>query len=484
MIQKKERYRTYFMLLFDLAAALVSLPTGYELRMALYQHLSNLSPSAVNPALYSLQNYLWFYLITSSIILLFLLGNSGFKPVYRFRDLPGQAILLLEQLVLMAFSLGFISYLFKLEASRSLMLMYLCVLFGLMMATRIITVVYYRSVGMKNGERRVIVIGNSPRIYEIGENISQYADLGFAVVGYVTDSAAEEPRLEAQANPGRVILGPTDSVQQILEEHIVDEVVFASSGNDDLKLFEKIAMLCEEQGIPTRLSLDFFPHSISRTSLDFIENQPFLTFSPVPEQVFVLVVKRIVDIVGALFGILLSIPVFIVVPILIKLTSRGPVVYRQIRCGLYGRKFALFKFRSMIDGAEDVLWEIRHLNEMNGPTFKMRNDPRVTRLGRVLRKTSLDEIPQFFNVLKGDLSLVGPRAPLPEEVREYTRWQRRRLSVKPGITCLWQISGRNEIDFHEWMKLDLKYIDNWSLWLDLKILLLTIPTVLLCRGAR
>jgi len=243
-------------------------------------------------------------------------------------------------------------------------------------------------------------------------------------------------------------------------------------------------MQCEEQGIPTRLPLDFFPHAISQPSLDFIEDQAFLTFSPVPHQIAALMAKRFIDFIGAIVGLIICAPLFLLVPILIKLTSRGPVIYRQIRCGLYGRKFVLYKFRSMIDGAEDVLWEIRHLNEMNGPVFKMRNDPRITPLGRFLRKTSIDEIPQFINVLKGELSLVGPRAPLPDEVREYNRWQRRRLSVKPGLTCLWQISGRNEIDFDEWMKLDLQYIDNWSLWLDLKIILMTFPTVLFCRGAR
>ncbi len=174
----------------------------------------------------------------------------------------------------------------------------------------------------------------------------------------------------------------------------------------------------------------------------------------------------------------------VVIGAMIKLTSRGPVVYSQVRCGLYGRKFVLYKLRSMKDGAEDVLWEIKHLNEMDGPVFKMRNDPRVTPLGRFLRRSSIDEWPQFWNVLKGDMSLVGPRAPLPEEVKEYSRWQRRRLSVKPGITCLWQVSGRNEIDFHEWMKLDLHYNDNWSLLLDVKILLRTFPVVLLGKGAR
>jgi exopolysaccharide biosynthesis polyprenyl glycosylphosphotransferase len=182
--------------------------------------------------------------------------------------------------------------------------------------------------------------------------------------------------------------------------------------------------------------------------------------------------------------LVLLMPLMIVIGLLVKLTSVGPIIYRQVRCGLYGRKFVLYKFRSMHQGAEDVLWEIRHLNEMDGPVFKMRNDPRVTPFGRFLRKSSIDELPQLWNVIKGDMSLVGPRAPLPEEVKEYTRWQRRRLSVKPGITCLWQVSGRNEIDFHEWMKLDLQYIDNWSLLLDLKILLRTFPVVLLGKGAR
>jgi exopolysaccharide biosynthesis polyprenyl glycosylphosphotransferase len=191
-----------------------------------------------------------------------------------------------------------------------------------------------------------------------------------------------------------------------------------------------------------------------------------------------------VDIAGSAIALVVSSPVMLIIAVLVKLTSRGPAIYRQVRCGLYGRRFVLYKFRSMCEGAEDVLWEIKHLNEMDGPVFKMRNDPRVTPFGRILRKSSLDEWPQFWNVLKGDMSLVGPRAPLPEEVKEYSRWQRRRLSVKPGITCLWQVSGRNEIDFQEWMKLDLFYIDNWSLLLDLKILLRTLPVVLMGKGSR
>ena len=210
---------------------------------------------------------------------------------------------------------------------------------------------------------------------------------------------------------------------------------------------------------------------------------PLITYSTVPDHSLSLVAKRLLDCSAAACLLVLTTPIMLVVMLLIKFTSPGSIFYHQIRCGLYGRRFTLTKFRTMIEGAEDKLWEIKHLNEMDGPVFKMRNDPRVTPLGRILRKFSIDELPQLANVLKGEMSLVGPRAPLSEEVKYYSLKQRRRLSVKPGITCLWQVSGRNEIDFQRWMDLDLRYIDQWSLGLDLVILLKTIPAVLKGRGA-
>jgi exopolysaccharide biosynthesis polyprenyl glycosylphosphotransferase len=233
-----------------------------------------------------------------------------------------------------------------------------------------------------------------------------------------------------------------------------------------------------------KVLLNFFPGRIAKLTVEELDGIPVLALSSAPADGGSLVAKRLFDVLVSAALLLLLSPVFVAAAIAIKLDSRGPVFFRQRRVGLNGREFWLYKFRSMYEDAEARRAELEHRNEMVGPAFKLSDDPRVTRVGRLLRKTSLDEAPQFWNVLKGEMSVVGPRPPLPTEVRRYERWQRRRLSVKPGITCTWQISGRNEIDFAEWMELDLRYIDNWSLWHDLEIVLRTIPAVLLGKGAR
>ncbi len=208
-----------------------------------------------------------------------------------------------------------------------------------------------------------------------------------------------------------------------------------------------------------------------------------LTLSSTPNNLLPLLFKRGLDIIVASIALLLFAPFFIIISLLIKLTSEGPVFFIQERCGLNGRRFPMLKFRTMVQDAEVLKANLAGMNEVSGPVFKMKNDPRVTWIGKLLRKSSLDEFPQFLNVLKGEMSVVGPRPPVPSEVKNYDSWQRRRLSMRPGITCVWQISGRSNIGFEEWMRLDLKYIDNWSFWLDLKIIAKTIPIVLLCKGA-
>ena len=248
---------------------------------------------------------------------------------------------------------------------------------------------------------------------------------------------------------------------------------------------ERAILACEVEGIEAWLVADFVRTSIARASVDDFHGKPLLVFRSAPEASWPLIFKRGMDITGAAFGLLILGPlVMLPVAIAIKLTSPGPILFRQQRSGLRGRLFTMLKFRSMVDNAEMLRVELETFNEMSGPVFKMSQDPRVTRIGRFIRRASIDEFPQLWNVLVGDMSLVGPRPPIPGEVEKYDPWHRRRLSMKPGLTCLWQISGRNTIGFDQWMKLDLEYIDNWSLLLDFKILARTIPVVLSGFGAR
>jgi exopolysaccharide biosynthesis polyprenyl glycosylphosphotransferase len=249
---------------------------------------------------------------------------------------------------------------------------------------------------------------------------------------------------------------------------------------------ERAIHACEIEGVEAWLIADFFKTHISQTTLDEFHGRPVLVFRSAPEASWQGFFKQLLDLISAFVFLIILTPLFVAVAIGIRITSPGPVLFRQRRCGLNGRPFTMLKFRSMISDAEQRKQEIAALNEMAGPVFKVTNDPRITPIGRLLRKYSIDEIPQFYNVLRGEMSLVGPR-PLPVDVvpRFDDPAHRRRLSVKPGLTCLWQVSGRNNVsDFKDWVRLDLEYIDNWSLWLDLKILWRTIPVVLLGSGAK
>ena len=278
----------------------------------------------------------------------------------------------------------------------------------------------------------------------------------------------------------------TAELVSFLHQHSVNAVVL-NARHTVFGRIEQAIQACELEGIEAWLVADFFQTRISQTAIDDFCGRPMLVFHSGPQLAsWAGMVKQFIDVIGALaLLIIFGIPMLITALIL-KLTSPGPVFFRQQRAGLNGKPFMMYKFRSMVTNAEQLKHELASLNEMSGPVFKVTNDPRVTKFGRVLRKFSVDEFPQLFNVLLGDMSLVGPR-PLPvEEVNRFDDWaHRRRLSVKPGLTCLWQVGGRNEVsDFKEWVRLDLEYIDHWSLWLDFKILWRTIPVVLLGKGAR
>jgi exopolysaccharide biosynthesis polyprenyl glycosylphosphotransferase len=328
--------------------------------------------------------------------------------------------------------------------------------------------------------KTLLVIGGGQRGEHFAELMSQRKDLGYRLIGFIDN----EEIYGKSTLAGTPWLGGLDKLPEIVAREAIDDVAIALPIKSHYAEIQKMIALLEEQGIAIHLLSDFFPRHLARCqSLEF-EGEPLLFLHSAPPFGWRTEVKRLLDlIVSAVFLILLA-PLFAVIAILIKLDSRGPVFFVQERMGYNKRRFMMIKFRTMVADAEARMQEIEHLNEKEGPIFKMKNDPRITRLGRFLRKTSLDEIPQFINVLLGDMSLVGPR---PLSIRDALKlevsWQKRRFSVRPGLTCIWQVSGRSNLSFEEWMKLDLEYIDHWSLLLDWRILLKTVPAVLTSRGA-
>ncbi len=237
-------------------------------------------------------------------------------------------------------------------------------------------------------------------------------------------------------------------------------------------------------GIQIAVLADFFPMRLAKKRIDTFFDSPLVCYDTGPGQGLAITTKGFLDRFLAAIGLIMASPIMLAAAILVRLTSKGPAVFAQERSGLNGRKFKLYKFRTMVHNADELKRDLLKFNDVDGAAFKMKRDPRITPVGRLLRRTSIDELPQLFNILRGDMSLVGPRPPLAEEVARFELWQRRKLSMKPGLTCLWQINGRSDVSFEQWMKLDLKYIDNWSLWEDAKILARTVPAVFKGTGAR
>ena len=326
-------------------------------------------------------------------------------------------------------------------------------------------------------ERYVLMVGLGERAQRLAASLERSHAYGIRLIGYLADSDAEPVPTHLGGQP----VYPAAQLPLLLESRVIDEVIIAVDQNR-LAALEDMILLCDEDGVRTRVAVDFFPHVNSEVYLDRLDHAPLLTYAAAPHDEIRLLAKRAVDVLLAAAGLLLLAPVLLLVMLLIKVSSPGPTIFRQIRCGLNGRRFVFYKFRSMVANAEELKESLCHLNEKN-IAFKISNDPRLTGLGRYLRRFSIDELPQLWNVLRGDMSLVGPRPAVPEEVEHYQRWQRRRLRMRPGLTCLWALDGRDALDFETWMRKDMEYIDNWSLALDWKIILRTIPRVLSGRGA-
>jgi exopolysaccharide biosynthesis polyprenyl glycosylphosphotransferase len=325
--------------------------------------------------------------------------------------------------------------------------------------------------------RSILIVGTNRRAYDFAHMIEEKRELGYRVIGYVDNNIY-------LSNGGIRLLGTMESFPVIIRNHVIDEVVVTLPVKSCYEKIQKIIQQAEEQGITIRYLSDLFGTKIARLKGEMVEDFSLMTMNCGPQDGWQHLAKQITDIILASTLILLTLPLMLFVAVAIKLTSPGPVFFLQKRVGQNKRQFRLCKFRTMMIGAENMQSELEDRNEMDGPVFKMKNDPRVTKIGRLLRKTSIDELPQLFNVFKGDMSLVGPR-PLP--VRDYNGfnkdWQLRRFSILPGITCTWQINGRNDTAFEKWMKMDMEYIDNWNLSSDFKILIKTIPAVLRRNGA-
>ena len=371
--------------------------------------------------------------------------------------------------VLITIGLVLAVYALRLNVPRWVVVWFGCLSFVLVyLKEEILSSVYKSELAQAQYKRRFILVGARNEIARLRQELENQTDEGIEVAG-------EFDFIEA----------PLQELIELLHEHSASGVI-VSAKQAYFERVESVIKVCELEGVEAWLVADFFGTQISHASLDELFGHPLLVFRTAPETSWQSLAKMLMDFFGALaLLVTLTVPM-LAIALLIKLTSPGPAFFRQKRSGLNGSPFTLYKFRTMVTNAEQFKHELEAMNEMRGPVFKVTNDPRITRIGKWLRRYSLDELPQLFNVLRGEMSLVGPR-PLPvDEVRRFNDLaHRRRLSVKPGITCLWQISGRNQIaDFKEWVRLDLEYIDNWSLWLDVKILLRTIPAVFTATGAK
>ena len=337
---------------------------------------------------------------------------------------------------------------------------------------------YFRRLGYNF--RQIIIVGRNERATKIVQQIKENPEFGLHILGYI-DATGNGNNVGTQHDLKH--MGSLKDLEKILREQVVDEVIVTLPFKSFYSEIEEIVHLCEQVGVEVKISIDLFSLTLAKESISRLGDIQVIDLFTSPKMSYQLMVKRLIDMITSVILLVLFSPLFAIVSILIETNSKGPIFFKQQRVSYNGRQFSFLKFRTMIENAEELKKDLMALNEMDGPVFKIKNDPRTTKIGQFLRKTSIDELPQLINVLKGDMSLVGPRPPLPSEVLEYGLADRRRLSMRPGITCTWQVNGRNDISFEKWMELDRQYIDHWSLWLDFKILAKTIPAVLKGSGA-
>ena len=481
MLRAAKKYFGFACLASDLANLVVSFFAAYFVRAVLLPMI----PSFEKRVFFSIDKYIPVAIISAFFLLLclFLLGAFKFplgvalhKTFITFSKAAFLGFLMTIALI----------YLLKLVyVSRTFVAIYfLTILFLGTLFRHLISLRFRKSVREGIHHRNLVLVGCGAQTHEFIDSVGTSPEVGFSVRGFFLPGGEECPDAKEELlKKGVAFLGNVYDIPKFLEREVIDAVVVAEDPGKVSNL-EELFLVCEELGVELIMSLRIFPHINTPIYFERLSDIPLLHFATTPKAGLALFIKRMMDICGSFFGLLFLSPLLLFTAAFVKLTSPGPVFFIQERMGLRGRRFRLYKFRTMVRDAEKKLEELKHLNEVDGPVFKIEKDPRLTPIGRLLRKSSIDELPQLWNVLRGEMSLVGPRPPIPAEVEKYDRWQRRRLSMRPGLSCLWQISGRSDLDFDTWMKLDLKYIEEWSLTLDLIILLKTVPAVLSTRGAK
>jgi exopolysaccharide biosynthesis polyprenyl glycosylphosphotransferase len=469
MLGKRRPAWVLRLLVSDGLALLVSFLLAYELRVLLNQ--------ALGRAVGRLGHYLWLlaWILPVWVGLLVAFGAYGIRWTVRSRAWLVIRVSAIGVVVLTA--LLFLAQ--ESEINRSLLALFTAVsALGLWSARGLVHAWLRRTAQRARWARVALVVGTEERAKRVIAALREYPEAGWVVRGRVSLDLSD-----AGSGEDVPVLGAVPDLEAVLQgEQFVDEVFFAVPPARLDEITDALEV-CESLGVDARVLVDLYRPAQAHPFVEELFALPFYGFSPTLTRQSALAAKRILDVVGASATLLLALPLFVIIAVVIKLGSPGPVIFRQERVGFHGRRFWMYKFRTMVEGAERMRNQVEHLNAMNGPVFKAARDPRLAGVGRVLRKLSLDELPQVINVLKGEMSLVGPR-PLPVyEASQIKGAQRRRLAMRPGITGLWQVSGRNAIDFDAWMQMDLYYVDRWSLGLDLKILLRTIPVALRGEGA-
>lgn len=471
-----------FLMLVDTICLGVAFVTSYSLLPYSRPLIIPGEPVTLSP----LRDYTWLLLIILPTWLGLLNHQGLYSPITK-KSYCELMVGIFKSTVISLIVVAAASFALREQAtSRLLMLLFallsMFLLTGLRIATR-----FYAGYRQRKGyyPENLLIVGSPEQVEAVLRVKNDLQPLDTRIVGYL-DTSLERPNSKIL---GVQCLGTVRGMRNALLNNVIDEVVFmpAVPLSDQ---WDKILTLCEQVGIKVRIVPDFvLPDShrkeeppISRaTAAEDFWGLPSITFSPIPYKADQLFVKRILDIVISATSLVLLFPLFLLMAVVIKLTSPGPVLYPWRVVGRNNREFLGYKFRSMVVNADQMKADLIPFSEMTGPTFKMKNDPRVTPLGRVLRKFSLDELPQLWSVLKGDMSLVGPRPAARSELERFEFWQRRKLSIKPGMICLWHVKGKPQ-DFNEWARLDLEYIEHWSIWLDLEILLKTIPYMLLGKN--